>query len=172
MVIANSSGAPSISPQPLLLWSMPFWLLPVSISPSLSLSFLLRKICPELTSIANLPLFVCELQPQHSHGQTSGVGLHPGSKPGAPQWSVLNLTTKPTGLALTPPSLCMRASFGTSALSTYAHCNPKVLGMNTSWEEPLKNDGRELYKHPSSLLSGTILWSTRSTLFLRVPLWD
>lgn len=29
--------------------------------------FLLKKICPELTSAANVPLFVCELPPQRSH---------------------------------------------------------------------------------------------------------
>ena len=30
---------------------------------------LLRKICAELTSVANLPLFVCEPPPQHGHLQ-------------------------------------------------------------------------------------------------------
>ena len=55
---------------------------------------------PELTSIANLPLFVCELPPQHSHWQTSGVDPRPGIEPRPLKWSVPNLTTRPLGLAL------------------------------------------------------------------------
>ena len=61
--------------------------------------FLLRKIRPELTSVANLPHFLCELLPQQGHLQTSGVGLRPGTVPGPPKWSALNLTTRPPGLA-------------------------------------------------------------------------
>ena len=61
---------------------------------------LLRKICPELTSAANLPLFVCEPLPQHGHQQMSGVGLHPGTEPRPPKQSTLNLTTRPLRLTL------------------------------------------------------------------------
>ena len=43
--------------------------------------FLLRKIHPELTSVANLPLLVCESLPQRGHWQMSGVGPCPGTKP-------------------------------------------------------------------------------------------
>ena len=42
--------------------------------------FLLRKISPKLTSLANLPFFVCEPLTLHDHWQTSGVGQHSGSE--------------------------------------------------------------------------------------------
>ena len=71
--------------------------------------FLLRKIFPELTSIANLPLFGCELPPQYGHWQTRGVGLCLGTEPGLLKRSMPNLTTGPLGLApcvllFNPPS--------------------------------------------------------------------
>ena len=62
-------------------------------------SFLLRKICPELTSPCNLSLFICEPPPQHGHWQMSGVGPWPGAKPEPPNWSVPNLTTWQPGSA-------------------------------------------------------------------------
>ena len=62
--------------------------------------FLLRKICPELTSTANLPLFVCEPPPHYGHWQMSGAGPYPGNEPGPPKWGALNLITRPLGLAL------------------------------------------------------------------------
>ena len=64
-----------------------------------SSSFLLRKICPELTSVADLPLFVRELLSQHGHWQTSNVGPNLGTEPTLPKRSTPNLTTRPPGLA-------------------------------------------------------------------------
>ena len=61
---------------------------------------LLRKICPEVTSAANLPLFVCEPPPQHGHSWTSGVGPCLGTKPRLSKQSTLNLTTRPGLLSL------------------------------------------------------------------------
>ena len=63
--------------------------------------FFLTKICPELTSAANLPLFVCKLPPWHGHWQTSSIGPHLGTEPGLWKQSVLNLTARPPGLPLT-----------------------------------------------------------------------
>ena len=51
--------------------------------------FGLRKIHPELTSIANLPLF-CLWAGTTARPPTSGVGPHPGTEPRPPKWSVLN----------------------------------------------------------------------------------
>ena len=50
-----------------------------------------------LTSVANLPFFICEPLPQH--GQMSGIGLRPGTKPRPLKRSTPNLTTMPPGLA-------------------------------------------------------------------------
>ena len=50
-------------------------------------------------SIVNIPLFVCELLPQHGHWQMSGVGPHLGTEPRPPKLSTLNLTARPLGLA-------------------------------------------------------------------------
>ena len=61
--------------------------------------FLLRKIHPELTSTANLPLFVCGQPPQRGHWQTSGVGPPLGIEPRLLKQSALNLTTRLLGLA-------------------------------------------------------------------------
>ena len=61
--------------------------------------FWLRKIDRELTSVAHLPLFVCELPPQHGHWQV-GVGLCLRTKPGLLKQSVPDLTTRAPGLAL------------------------------------------------------------------------
>ena len=55
-------------------------------------------ICPELTSAANLPLFVCELLPQRGHRETSGIGLRLGTEPGLPKQRALNPTARPPGL--------------------------------------------------------------------------
>ena len=48
------------------------------------------KDLPKLTSIANLPLFICQLPPQHSHWQMSGVIPCSGTEPRPPKWNVLN----------------------------------------------------------------------------------
>ena len=62
--------------------------------------FLVRKICPELASTVNLPLFVCEPPSQHGPWQTRHAGLHLGTEPGQPKQSTPNLTTRPLGLAI------------------------------------------------------------------------
>ena len=82
------------------------------------LFFLVRKICPELTSVADPPFFFClrkirpELisvpvflyfvcgSPATAWPLTSGVGLYPGTEPRLPKQSVLNLTTRPQGWLL------------------------------------------------------------------------
>ena len=43
--------------------------------------FLLRKISPELTSAASLPLLVCEPLLQHGHWQSRGIGPCLGTNP-------------------------------------------------------------------------------------------
>ena len=60
------------------------------------LSFLLRKIRPELTSIANLSLF-CMWFTTTAWLLASDVGPYLGIEPGLPKWSVPNLTTRPWG---------------------------------------------------------------------------
>ena len=59
--------------------------------------FLLRKICRELTSTTNLPLFACKPARHHGLWQMSGVGPRPKAKPGPLKHSVPNLTTRPPG---------------------------------------------------------------------------
>ena len=54
---------------------------------------------PELTSAAVFLFVVYEPPPQHGHWQMSGVSPCPGTEPGPPKWSALNLTTRPPGLA-------------------------------------------------------------------------
>ena len=63
-------------------------------------AFLLRKVHPNLTSVATLPLFHCEPPPQHGYWQTSGEGSCLGTESRPPKWSTLNLTTRSSGLAL------------------------------------------------------------------------
>ena len=68
-------------------------------------TFLLRNIHSELISMAVFLYFlVCGPPAQHSRKQRS-VGLHlrcscTGTEPGPPKWSVVNLTTRSLGLAL------------------------------------------------------------------------
>ena len=62
--------------------------------------FLLRKSHPELTSAANLPLFVCEPPPQHGQWQMNGVVLRLGTEPRPWKQSATNLTTRLLELAL------------------------------------------------------------------------
>ena len=57
---------------------------------------LLRKIHPELTSAANLPLF-CMQASTTAWPPTSSVVPHPGTEPRLLKW---NITTRPPGLAL------------------------------------------------------------------------
>ena len=58
---------------------------------------MLRKIRPELTSVTNLPLFC--MWAATAWPLMSGVGPHPGTKPGLPKLNALNLTTRLLGLA-------------------------------------------------------------------------
>ena len=65
--------------------------------------FFLRKICPELTSAANLPLFVCGLPPQHGQWQMSEPC--PWTEPRPLKQSEPELTTRPPRLAQNPSSI-------------------------------------------------------------------
>ena len=56
--------------------------------------FFLRRICPELTSTANLPLFVCEPPPQNGYWQTGGIGPCLETELRLSKWSMPNLTTR------------------------------------------------------------------------------
>src|SRR3712207_4869248 len=58
--------------------------------------FPLRKIRPELTSVANLPLF-CMWVADTAWLTMSGVGLCPGTKPGPLKRGTPNLTTRQQG---------------------------------------------------------------------------
>ena len=63
--------------------------------------FLLRKIHPELTSAANLPLFVCELLPTAWPLKDKCCRFAPrNQKPRPLKQRAPNLTTRPPGLAL------------------------------------------------------------------------
>ena len=61
--------------------------------------FLLRKICPELTSVASLP-FLCVWSAATAWPLRSGVGPRPGTEPGLPKQIALNFTIRPLELAL------------------------------------------------------------------------